>query len=73
MLITSHQQVQELRNQILESMEIARSAVVANTGHSLGWLTELRFGQLGIHPLEGHLDPQFVIEIVGELAGFVEV
>ena len=54
MLITSHQQVRELRNQILESIEIARSAVVANTDHSLAWFTELRFGQLGIHPLEGH-------------------
>lgn len=54
MLITSHQQVQDLRHQILKSIEIARHAVVANAEHSLPWLTELRFGKLGIHPLDGH-------------------
>ena len=54
MLLTSHQQVQELRTQIIQSIEVARAAVGSTEQSSLSWLTELRFGKLGIHPLSSH-------------------
>ena len=54
MLITSHQQVQELRAQIIQSIEVARAAVASPEQSPLPWLTELRFGKLGIHPLSSH-------------------
>lgn len=54
MLITSHQHVQELRAQIIQSIEVARAAVASSEKSSLPWLTELRFGKLGIHPLSAH-------------------
>ena len=54
MLIISHQQVQELRAQIIQSIAVARAAVASPEQSPLPWLTKLRFGKLGIHPLSSH-------------------